>query len=635
MKQRRMWLLILLSILTLILAPTFACAEDAATKGHVEVGISGMDVDDNPARIDEYVKTESDNDSTVTPKIDLSLEHFDKDVAVDVDADFEGSDNFDLSLGADIKRIIRLKLDYQSLQHRKDHETLGQMGATARDDIDRSQPAVVTDEILANLEDAGLDISSFVPGAAYDATPDGGVGGGTIDYDPRAAFEQELANDYIVTRKELESEVDMVIPALPNIVFHAGMRIETRQGLEQAIGLQKCDSCHVSATGKTIDERTEDFTFGATGKFGFFTVDYEYMNRTFSEDGATPVRYYEDASNGNAYQLLYENGEYPFARTPDSEKDSHMLKVRADLPRNTSLSASYVKADIESSKTETQDEYQLTNDTLATEFESFGGKLATKFGNLRLSLRANTYEIEADTNDVYYPARDDVTQFPGYSVDNSHSTDAWHSAEARKVSEFGIDAVYRLSTATTARLGYELEVVDRDEEELNETKTQTLKVSLKSRINKQLSGRLSYQYQNIDDPLAGADVGIAQFATADGAIEGLEGSGLWFFNTADFSSPTWYWSAVYPNRTLESTSLPENVHEAKINTTWSPKANLAATFFARVRLEENDNVNYEKETYVPGMTLWYAPNSKMNLTMAYTFNKMQTENRMCVGWYHG
>jgi hypothetical protein len=117
---------------------------------------------------------------------------------------------------------------------------------------------------------------------------------------------------------------------------------------------------------------------------------------------------------------------------------------------------------------------------------------------------------------------------------------------------------------------------------------------------------------------------------------------LWYYNTADFATPTatdftktWYWTDVYPNRQLASTNLADKVHEAKLSTTWSPSTGMAATLFARVRIEENDDVSYEQQTYVPGVSLYYAPNGKLNLTMAYTFNKQETENQMCVGWYHG
>ena len=217
------------------------------------------------------------------------------------------------------------------------------------------------------------------------------------------------------------------------------------------------------------------------------------------------------------------------------------------------------------------------------------------------------------------------------------TTDEWLSAEAREVHELGFDVVYRLAKGTTLRLGYEYEEVDRDEEELGETETHTVKLALKSRINKAFSGNISYQYQNIDDPLPGAHTGIAQ---GDGIQDPVNpNSGLWYYNTADFTSsptvPAWYWNGVYPNRQLESTSLPDEVHEAKLSGTWSANPNLAATLFARVRYAENDDVEYEQKTYVPGASLWYAPNGKVNLTMAYTFNKQDTENRACVGWYHG
>lgn len=634
MKQRHLWLLALLSILTLMTTTSLTIAAEGKTSGHVEIGIAGMDTDDSPARVNEYVNTRAEKGLSFAPK--LSLVTSKEGYIFGLDADIVGPRDQKVNLEFDAKRIFRFDLNYRALEHWKDHETLDQMGATARDDVDRSQPNVTTDKIMADLQDAGLNINTFAP--AND--PDGGVGGGTLNYDPRAAYEQELANNYIVTRRELESNVDLAFPELPNIVFHAGMRIETRKGLEQAIGVTKCDSCHVSATGKTIDERTEDFRLGATGKFGLFTVDYEYMNRTFSEDGAAPVRYYEDATNPNSYQLLHDNGDVPFARTPDSEKDSHSLRARVDLPQNTTITASYVKSDIESAKSATQDEYQLLQgDTLKTKYESFGGKLATKLGDFRLSLRGNTYTIDADGNRIYFDARTGAAAAASLIGSSTPtSTDTYHTAAEREVNELGFDVIYRLARGTTLRFGYDYEDVKREEEELGETETNTFTLALKSRINKQLSGNISYQYQDINQPFAGAHVGIAQGAAT--AIQDLAGDpDLWYFNTADFTPsaavPTWYWSSVYPNRTLESSNQPESVHEAKFSTTWAPAANLAATVSARVRLEENDRVDYEQQTFVPGANVWYAPNSKMNLTMAYTFSKQDTENKMCVGWYHG
>ena len=50
----------------------------------------------------------------------------------------------------------------------------------------------------------------------------------------------------------------------------------------------------------------------------------------------------EDAGNPTAFNLLYEAGDDPFARTPDSEKDSHKLKARVDLPQDATITGSYV-----------------------------------------------------------------------------------------------------------------------------------------------------------------------------------------------------------------------------------------------------------------------------------------------------
>lgn len=624
MRQPQSWLLALLSVLALMTTASMAFAEGNALGGHVEVGATGINTKDNAARVNEYVRGRSEDGISFAPKLSLEGE-MGEHSAFELEADANGPRDQKFNLELDAARIFRLGFDYQVMEHWKDHETLDQMGATGRDDIGGSQPSVTTDKIFANL-----------PAGAS-------VGGGTLNYDPLQAYTEELSNDYLVTRRELKSEADLVVPSLPNVVFHTGMRIEKRQGLEQAIGVTKCDNCHVSAVGKKIDEVTEDYVFGATGKFGLLTVDYEYLTRTFSESGSTPSRYYEDATNPTAYNMLYENGDFAFGRTPDSEKDSHALKARIDLPKDASLTASYVKSDIESSKSQTQGEYLLLDgSTLKSEYESFGTKLAGKIGkNLRLSLRGGIYDIDVNGNEIYYPARDAANAAAAWPETN---TDAWHSAEARKVKEVGTDLVYRLARGTTLRLGYEFEEVDRDEEELLKTDTHTLKASVKTRLNKALSGNLSYQFQKIDDPLPGAHVGIAQGDPL--AIQDPLGSGLWYYNTAAMNTPgdqlpaanpdnTWYWTDVYPNRQLESTNLPDEVHEAKLSTTWAISANKAATLFARVRQAENDEVEFEQTTYVPGVSLWYAPNGKMNLTMAYTFNKQETENQMCVGWYHG
>ncbi|PLX94361.1 MAG: hypothetical protein C0620_06155 [Desulfuromonas sp.] len=629
MKQSRLWLLALMSVLAMLVTASVAAAEgdEAHLSGSWELGMGAVTTKDNAARVNEFASVHKDDGVALAPKLDLEFEK--GSFLLEVESEVNGARDQQHSLELDAGRIFKLGSEFSVLQHWKDHETLDQMGATAREDTGGAQPSVTTDAIFADLADLGVT----------------SVGGLTLDYDAAEAYAQEVANDYIVTRKEWKNEAELTLPQLPNVTFKAGIRIETREGMEQAIGLSKCDGCHVSAVGKNIDEITEEYTFGATGKFGILTVDYEYLTRYFDEDSTTPTRYYEDAQNASAAdQLIYEAGDFEFNRTPDSEKETHMIKARVDLPRNTSITASYVKSEVDSSKSETQTEYELLDgDTLTTEYESFGAKLATKFNKMiSLSLRGSYYEIEADDNEIYYQAREDSARYnedPALSLLPFDTTDEYVSAEEREVTEIGTDVVIRLAKATTLRLGYEYEEVERVEEELGETETHSFKAALKTRINNQLSGRISYTYQDIDDPFGGDDAtGIAQGIGTEDPL----GSGLWYLDTADYFSiennsatTVWYWNSVYPNRTMDATNQPDTVHETKLSTTWAPSANMAATLFARVRYEENDDVEYEQTTYVPGISFWYAPSDKLNLTMSYTFNNQDTENRACVGWYHG
>ena len=610
MKQRHLWLLALLSILTLMTTTTLAIAEEGKTSGHVEIGISGMDTDDSPARVNEYVNTRSEDGVSLAPS--LSLESVNKDISFGLEADIMGPRDQEFNLEFDAKRIFKFDIDHQVLEHWKDHDTLEHIGATARNDVAGNQPRVTSDLTTGVL---GTDTMAVANERYY----------------------QEMDNDYIVTRRETEAETSLTIPALPNITFHAGMRIETREGLEQAITSSKCNQCHVQANGKEIDERTEDFTLGATGKFGIATVEYEYLTRNFNENGQSPTYNYLTSPGNHGGindddQFLY-SGSQAYKVTPDSEKDSHLLKARLDFNRDSSLSATYVNAEVESDKDGDPDSYSLNKSSLTSEFESFFLKGATRIGDLRMSVRGGTYEIDGPEYAATFPDRDDAANH-NHTFDNPQH---YESAESRDVTEFGIDGVYRLTKETTLRLGYEYEEIDRDEDELGDTETNTFKLALKSRLSKQLSGRISYQYQDIDEPLQGAKTGIlqsAEFMNAD--YPGFASDDKANY-TGDPGNTTavFYWNSVYPNRKLDTSVDPDELHEAKFSTTWTPSANMAATVFARVSYEENDAVDYEQKTYVPGFSFWYAPNSKLNLTMAYTFNKQDTENRMCVGWYHG
>ncbi len=621
MKQSTIWLLALLSILTLAATSTLAIAEEdsAHLSGNMEVGAAAADTKDNPARVNEYSRYRPDDGLSFAPSLDL--EYLNKGIWIEAETDVRGPADQGYGLKADFNRVLRLDLDYQVFEHWKDHDNLEHLGATMTGDIDGDQPRVFTN-----------------------ATKD------------PEQYAWELDQDYLIKRSEFETDVDVIVPSMPNITFHAGQRVEEREGMEQAIAISKCSACHIEANPKDINERTEDLTLGVTGKFGMLTVDYEYLNRDFDGDTGPSYKYWNSTkwryASQDPAQFLYINEELEYNQTPDSEKDSHTVNARLDLPASSVITGTYVHADIESDKQDEPGTYEFVgSNTLSSTLELFALKGATRIGNWRLSMHGSTYDIDGADYTLSFPDRVDNVDWDHDGVmDRSNNTfeqeEHYESAESRDVTELGFDAKYRVSRGTTLRLGYDYEDIDRAESTLGETETNTYTVAVNSRIAKGLNTRFNYMYQDIDDPFHGEDAtGIAQGhpdATVDGDLS--------YLLTKDYMNPdgtntdplaqgntdgVYYWNTIYPSRGLDATNQPDQVQEAKISTTWSPTANSALTAYFRYRYEENDAVKYEENTYVPGVTLWYAPTDKLNLSMAYNFNKQKTENQMCVGWYHG
>ncbi len=487
-------MLALLSVLILAAISTLAMAEESSAhlSGSMEVGVSGVDLKDNPARVNEYVTYRSKDDG-VNPAGKLNLEYENGGVLLDLNGSVMGRRDQNYNLDLDYNRILRFDTEYQVFEHWKDHDNLGHLGATMFGDIAGDQPRVTTDGTV------------------------GQIGTDTIT-EANERYYQELDQDYIITHKEWENEADITVPSLPNVTFHAGYRIEEREGVEQSRTLSKCNQCHVQANPKDVDEETKDLTLGVTGKFGLITIDYEYLSRDFNDD--SDVITYNYLSSGATHngvvdntQLLYGASEEPYGQTPDSEKDSHTVKARLDLSRSSSVTATYVKADIESDKDGDAPIYTLNKDTLKSEFESFFLKGATRIGGLRLAIRGGTYEIDGPEYTANYPQLVGVTTLdPALGYDTTTGDVHYESAESRDVTEFGIDGVYRLAKGTTLRLGYEYEEIDRDEDELGDTETNTFDIAVNSRFSKELSGRVSYKYQDIDEPLRGANTGILQSA---------------------------------------------------------------------------------------------------------------------------
>ena len=101
MKHRHLWLLALLSILTMYGTAVLA-ADIQAYRLRRTWAFAVKDTSDNPARVNEYAQTRSEEGLSLAPK--LSLETFGENSSFDLGVDINGPRDQKIDLEADANR---------------------------------------------------------------------------------------------------------------------------------------------------------------------------------------------------------------------------------------------------------------------------------------------------------------------------------------------------------------------------------------------------------------------------------------------------------------------------------------------------------------------------------------------------
>lgn len=657
-------------LLAVTLAALLACAGTVAAEGQgsfsgsVEAGVAGVGISDDAKRVNEYSVIRPDQGAEGYGKVDLNGGS--DGVAVGLQADYMGTRDQKYNLSLDYKRLLRLNAGYSSFLHWLDHDKLDYMDAGVR------SPGTYVGANPLGPDNIPGGFSAYNPATGQvTAGPPSPANTDIVQQFGRATVYGEdyaRGEDFSVVRSELKTGLDITLPQLPNITFHLGARMEEREGEEQSIGMSKCTACHVTGQSRKVDEKTTDFTAGATGRFGLLTVGYTFLDREFREQAADPTRTWDPTLNPGANyagsninfdnRILYgyEDGSLPYDVTPGSDKQSHVLKARLDLPGQTILSGSYVHANVESDKDSEPGIFTLDKGSLKTTYDGYGLRATTKFGKrMTVNLRAKVEEIEKDDvtisffpvnpntshglEDPFNPAAPFNPAFnPGNPVTERHST------LNRDVLTLGADTLYRLSSYTTLRLGYEFQAIEREDDHHEDTKVHTIKAGLKTRPAKGVNVRANYTFTHYDQPFVYENAALymdpatgLHYTDKDGNVATSYGDattwqpGYWLHY-----GPT-YGIEFYDRRVADLTNQPEDVHEGKASVTWSPRANLAATVTLRAKFEENelDYSSWKQQTYSPGVSVWYAPTEKLNLTLAYNYHAQSTESDFCQGWYDG
>jgi hypothetical protein len=640
MRSKAIWLLALL--LTPLLVPQVSPAAESALGGKIEAGVYGQDISEDGAKVGEY--SGHGDDATVTGYGAIDLHGASATTAVDLSADVAGSDGPQVELKFDANRILRFKGERNELTHRLGHDRIDYLNAAVP-----APPAVPAGTTIVLSPDSVP--AAIVPGSYNPAT-------GTVTTAAAIAPNQQIGRasvygeDFVkdqvfeITRKESKADADLALPFLPNIVFHAGYRLEEREGTEQSIGMSKCTACHVTGGSREVNEQTDEFRAGATGRFGLLSFDYAYKGSEFREKAAAPTRVYDPAlapapstlyTAGNAVfdnRLLYdyEDGALVYDQTPDSEKQSHVLKARVDLAKNTTFTGSFVNSESKSRKQGETGIWGLADAELESTYDGYGFRLSSKVTDwFKVLVHGKHEQVETDDAVItFYPAGTTAQPNLGGGTLPASITNTYESVESRDVVTLGADTVWRLARKTSLKIGYEYKADDRDSDDYGKTTKQTAEATLKTVLGEGVSLRAGYTYQDIDDPF--------MHANAAGYVDPFTGLTYTTDPTANLiGSGPLYGTAFYDQRQTDLSNLPETVHEAKVSSTWAPAANFAATLAARYRNEGNElaRSEWKQQTLSPSLSFWYAPAQQLNLTFAYNYLGQRAESRFCQGWYDG
>jgi hypothetical protein len=649
MKRYRRWLTGIAALA--LLAPLSGRADSASPlSATIETGGAGVGYSEDIKKVDEYSTYRTDNGVTLYGK--GTLEMLKDGIALDGKFNFMGPRDQFHTLDLDVKRIFRSEFSYSVLNHWLDHDQLNYLDAAVPPGSSYTGSAANPLPLTPNS----------VPAFWYNPQPGtttpaygGGSSTAPVGYTAQqigraAVYGEDLTPDatFGIKRTELVSKSDLIIPQLPNMIFHFNYRNEKRSGDQQSIGMSKCTSCHVTGQSKNINEKTEDITAGVTGKFGLLTMDYSFMNREFRENAAAPERYYDPAlspgstvpANYDTAAMAFDNrmlfdfrsGLLRYDETPDSSKNSHIAKAKVDLPWDTSVMASYVNSSVDSKKTgDSSFTFNGDNTTkLKTDYSAYGGKVTTKFGkDLSVTLRGRAEKLTNDDVSLQFdtmplvPITSYGTAPNQFTPTTASLNPTRHSIIERDTFTGGIDAAYRLPLKTTLRLGYEYQYIDRNEHEFDTTTTNTFKVAVNSRPTKTLTARAGVTYKSIDDPYQNPDAALTpQMNNVLGSTVG--------------NGPT-YGVSLYDERTVALTNQPDEVIDANFATTWTPSSRYSITAMYHVKSEQNDLSvsNWKQDTHSPGISIWYAPAQKVSMTLSYNYLNQQSETAFCQGWYDG
>jgi hypothetical protein len=580
-----------------------AFAEDAKPYD-IEISVGGSMNDlDGAGRVAEYESTVDKNANLILGgKVSYTLDK----VAFDAYGEYLDGDDQAYGANLDLNRILMLETDYLRFFHRLDHDNLN--------------------HLLASLARSGEGATLY-----------------HTDFN--------ASDNYGITRSEWKNQAKLNIPMVPGLSFAFNHRFEERKGMDQARTMSKCSACHVVGMSKDISETTNEWNPSVNYRIGPISMNYDFMYRSFNSGSDVPENLYFEAQNpgaapgtnsdfGARLQYDYDDGYLPFSRTPDSEKWSHKIKVKADLPADNTVNLGYVYSKAKNNDSDTGDSalYGDVGEELKVDYWALNGGWHWKVNKkMAFTLKGKYHDMDAsevgvdvrDTEDVIAGTYQTYADYLGTDFDFTRYS-------AYDEDEYSLDAdfAWKILKDLNLKLGYELEYLNRENAEYHyvtdDTTTHKFSIGSKWRPVMGLRVTADYAFTYVDDPYVFHDAMCPSWE---------EAQALGFNNVPpNYSTESWYSKYVYGVRTMDRSNQPETVHDIKLKTYWMATSKINTNVHMHYKISENGDVggnDWEQDMFNGGLNVMYTPFTKLAINFGYNYFYDKYEAMFCSAFYNG
>jgi len=443
--------------------------------------------------------------------------------------------------------------------------------------------------------------------------PDASVGTFVVrtdHFDPNA----ELGMNH----SDFDARARVTVPGAEMLKIFAGFHRDVREGHDYAITASKCSNCHLEAKARPLDQVTDDLNVGAMVEMARWALEYQYEHRNFEERESPPTNVYDDPLHpatlapvfGNRISYSTVDGALPFYQVADHSKDSHQIRGRVTLPADVKVTGNY-------------SHIEVTNDTTGVQSTSQGWKgrvVVPVRRGMSFQFTARGYDLSVDdyfvdivetvsaagptagqTYQEFYPEVGEI-DFLRQSVRN------------RSPTELRVDFNYKPLPRTSLNVGYEHEVVDRENFDIERTVTDLFLITLNTRFGRRLKSRTTFETRWIDDPFAAEQAAIPAVLQPGPSPGAVPFYGLQYFQ-------------MYDARQATLTAFPDRANHFFQLVSWSPSSRFAVTGQYRYRGRSNDSLNFsewDRTIHMPGVELWFAADENLQITAGYNYMRDQT-----------